>query len=283
MTVTSYVRPGSLPEALDVLDREVESLMVMAGGTTVMPRINEGVAFPRVVMSLRQAGLDGLGVEDDVLRIGATTTLTRLAGQDAIAMLADAARSTGSWTIRNLATVGGNLFTPSPGGDVAVALLALDATVTLASSRGGRTIPLAALSRDAPGDRLAGDELVVELRVPVPRGPTAFEKLGRKRSDSPAVVTVAAAVRLRDGLVSEARLALGAMGPHPVRATQAERALVGSRLDRATIAAAADAAAEGGEPATDAIATGWYRRRMARLVVARVLGRLAAAEVGGRR
>ena len=71
----------------------------------------------------------------DVLRIGATTTLTQLAGQDAVPMLREAARSTASWSVRNMATVGGNLFTPPPGGDVAVALLALDASVTLASSR----------------------------------------------------------------------------------------------------------------------------------------------------
>ena len=80
-------------------------------------------------MGLRRAGMGGIERRDGGLRIGATTTLTALAAQDAVPVLATAARRTGSWAVRNMATVGGNLFSAPRGGDVATALLALDAVV----------------------------------------------------------------------------------------------------------------------------------------------------------
>ncbi len=115
----------------------------MAGGTVAMPLINDGISLPEAVMGLRLAALDRLERSDDTLAIGATATLTQLLEQDAVPMLREAAGNTASWSVRNMATVGGNLFTPPPGGDVAVALLALDATVILASATARRELPLA--------------------------------------------------------------------------------------------------------------------------------------------
>lgn len=282
MTVSTYFVPRSLPEALDLMQRHGSGLLVMAGGTVVMPLINDGLSMPETVMGLRRAGLDGLERVDGTLRIGAMTTLTQLVDQDAILMLHEAARSTASWSVRNMGTVGGNLFTPPPGGDVAVALLALDASVTLEGLRGRRSLPI--------GDfftgfltTLAEDELLVGIEVPVPAGRTAFIKFGRKHANTPAVVTVAARVEWADGRVANACIALGAVGPHPIRAHGAEQLLIGTSLDPTTIAAAATEAAQACQPFTDAIATDWYRRRMAGLFVGRALEQLArGAESEGR-
>jgi CO/xanthine dehydrogenase FAD-binding subunit len=93
-------------------------------------------------------------------------------------------------------------------------------------------------------------------------------------------VTVAARLEWRDGRVADARIALGAVGPHPIRAREAERRLVGTGLDAEAIAAASDAAAEGCEPFTDGIATEWYRRRMVRLFVGRALEQLTPRATG---
>jgi CO/xanthine dehydrogenase FAD-binding subunit len=122
---------------------------------------------------------------------------------------------------------------------------------------------------------LRPDELVTEIRVPAPRGETAFRKLGRRQASTPAVVTVAARIEHRAGLVTAARVALGAVGPHPYRSAAAEAALVGGPLDATTIARAADAAADSTDPITDGIATDWYRRRMARVVVEQTLTEIA--------
>ncbi|HET9520908.1 MAG TPA: FAD binding domain-containing protein [Candidatus Limnocylindrales bacterium] len=276
MTVSSYFLPRSVPEALGLLERHGPDLLVMAGGTVAMPLINDGLSIPGLVMGLRYAGFDRLERIDGALRIGATTTLTRLLGESGIPMLQDAARSTANPTIRNMATVGGNLFTPPPGGDVAVALLALDASVTLASSRGERVLPLADFYTGFLTNELAADELLVALDVPAPaaNASTAYIKFGRKDANTPAVATVAVSLAWNGDRVADARIALGAAGPHPNRARAAERLVVGTALAPAIVSAAAVAAAEESEPFTDAIASDWYRRRMIGLHVARALEQL---------
>lgn len=280
MTVRSYFLPRSLPEALGLLERHGPALLVMAGGTVAMPLINEGISLPEAVMGLRRAGLDGLERANGTLRIGATATLTQLLNQGAVPILREAARSTASWSIRNMGTVGGNLFTPPPGGDVAVALLALDASVTLAGARGERVLPLAEFFTGFLTNQLATDELLVELQVPIPSEPTAYIKFGRKHANTPAVVTVAVRLEWDEERVADARIALGAVGPHPIRARQAEQLLVGTSLGADAIAAAAAAAAQGCEPFTDGIATDWYRRRMIGLFVGRALEQLAQGAEG---
>lgn len=283
MTVTSYFRPASLPEALGLLEAHGPSLLVVAGGTVAMPLINEGISLPTLVMGLRSAGLDTLEVVDGELRIGATVTLTRLLEQRDVPMLSEAAGATASWSVRNLATIAGNLFTPPPGGDVAVALLALDARVELASPDRTRLVPLADFWTGFMTSLLGEDELVTGIRVPLPTGATSYVKFGRKRRNTPAVVTVAAAARHDGGRVSDARIALGAAGPHPMRAREAERIVDGSDLGSEAISEAAAAAARGCEPFMDGVATEWYRRRMVRLFVERTLTRLAATIAEGGR
>jgi CO/xanthine dehydrogenase FAD-binding subunit len=276
VTVAAYHQPGSLPEALALLERHGPSLLVMAGGTVAMPLINEGISLPEAVIGLRRAGLDGLERVGDVMHIGATVTLTRLLEQTHIPMLSEAARSTASWSIRNMGTVGGNLFTPPPGGDVAVALLALDARATLASTRGERSVPLDAFFTGFLTNELADDELLVRLDVPIAHEATAFVKFGRRHANTPAVVTVAVRLAWDGAQVADARVALGAVGPHPMRARAAEQLLIGTDLNPEVAAGAAAAAASESEPFTDAIATDWYRRRMVELFVRRTLTRLAA-------
>ena len=276
MTVGTYLLPRSMPEALGLLEQHGTDLLVMAGGTVAMPLINDGISLPSTVMGLRQAGLDGIERANGRLRIGATTTLTQLLGQDAVPILREAARNTASWSIRNMGTVGGNLFTPPPGGDVAVALLALDASVTLASSRRARVVSLADFYTGFMTNELAPDELLADLWVPIPSGSTAYLKFGRKHANTPAVVTVAARLEWDGQRVADARIALGAVGPHPIRARNAEQLLIGAALTAEAIAAAGAAAARESQPFTDGIATDWYRRRMVDLFVVRALEQLAA-------
>ncbi len=271
MSVREYLMPRSVPEAIGLLERHGQDLLVMAGGTVAMPLINDGISLPERVMSLRHAGLDRLERQGDVLAIGAAVTLSQLLAQDTVPLLREAAAHTASWSIRNMGTVGGNLFTPPPGGDVAVALLALDAQVRLAGPRGERVLPLADFFTGFMTTALAPDELLVDITVPMAARDTAFLKLGRKHSNTPAVVTVAVALERRDGRVGAARIALGAAGPHPIRAASAEAALTGAMLDAAVIRQAAQAAAAECQPFTDGIATEWYRRRMVGVFVQRAL------------
>ncbi len=253
----------------------------MAGGTVAMPLINDGISLPREVMGLRHAGLDRIERAGDELRIGATATLAQLAAQRDAPLLSRAAAHTGSWAIRNMGTVGGNLFTPPPGGDVATALLALDAQVEVVSTRGSRSIPLSGFYTGFMTNALAPDELVAQLRVPLDAGATAFTKFGRRAANTPAVVTVAVHATLADDSVHDCRISLGGVGPHPLRANSAEAVLIGARLDAKSIASAAAAAAEHDcEPFSDALASDWYRRRMVVLFVGRALSQAAQSVRG---
>jgi len=271
MSVREYLMPRSVPEAVALLERHGPELLVMAGGTVVMPLINEGISLPERVMSLRHAGMDHLEKRGDVLAIGAAARLSQLLAQDAVPLLSEAARHTASWSIRNMGTIGGNLFTPPPGGDVAVALLALDAQLRLAGPHGERVLPLADFYTGFMTTAMAPDELLVEITVPLATRETAFLKFGRKHANTPAVVTVAVALARREGQVGAARIALGAAGPHPIRVRSAEALLVGTALDAAVIGRAAAAAVDECQPFTDGIATEWYRRRMVGVFVCRAL------------
>jgi len=278
VTVEKYILPQSLDQALSLLAEHGDSLMVMGGGTLLMPLINEGISTPEKVMGLRQAGLDQISRSNGHFRIGAAVTLNQMVDLVAIPMLQEAARNTGAWAVRNLATVGGNLFAPPPAGDFAVALLALEAQLKLAGRAGERSVPLTEFYTGFLSNVLKPGELVTEIWLPVPSGKTAYIKYGRRQANTPAVVTVAAHLRFDGSLVRDARLALNGVGPHPVRTKEAEAALIGSTLEADTIQKAATVAAAECEPFTDAIATEWYRRKMAGVFVKRALSCIAGEE-----
>jgi carbon-monoxide dehydrogenase medium subunit len=140
-------------------------------------------------------------------------------------------------------------------------------------------VPLAEFYTGFLANQLADDELLIRLDVPMPGASAAFVKFGRRHANTPAVVTVAVRLAWDGSRVAEARVALGAAGPHPIRAHAAEHLLVGSDLGPEVVADAAAAAAAESEPFTDAVATDWYRRRMVELFVGRSLTGLAPAWV----
>src|SRR5687768_5746118 len=128
------------PESVaDVVGALGDGAVVIAGGTHVMPRINTEAHDVAKLVSLRRVGLAGIEVDAGRATVGAATTLARVGADERLAFLAPAVESIASPTIRNLATVGGNLFVAQPYGDLAVALLALDAEVDLAGPGGSGT------------------------------------------------------------------------------------------------------------------------------------------------
>jgi CO/xanthine dehydrogenase FAD-binding subunit len=233
--ITQYLLPDSAEQAVAELGPDVA---VMGGGTTVMPAVHVGGLDASRVVGLARAGLAGVDGSGGRTRLGAMTPLAELDGS-----LAAPARAVGGPALRSMATVGGNLVV---GGDVAVALLALEAEVQLSS----RTLSIDRFWSDFR----AGEEIVVSVSFDDDPA-SVFLRWARRAANSPAVVSVA---------VSRGRVALGGVAPHPVRSTGAEASLVDPRT------AGAAAAAEV-EPATDAIASSWYRRRMTELFVRRAL------------
>ena len=170
-----------------------------------------------------------------------------------------------------MATVGGNLFAPSPYGDLTVALLALDATVTVQGAYGGtQQVPL---EQFLAGRDRGQAGLVTMVSVARPASPEAFRfrKVARVKPKGISVLSIAAHLPLSGGRVTNPRVAYGAMAPVPMRARAVERALEGRSLDAAGIAPALAVAGEGTNPATDALASAWYRREVLPVHLRRLL------------
>lgn len=264
----TYHSPDTLEEALDLRARFGNDSQVMGGGTIVMNMVNEGVPLPSVVIGLKKAGLSGVTAGNGSKSIGATTTMSALA-EDDHPLLNQAARACGGWAIRNMATVGGNLFAQAPSGDLGVALLALDSSIRISSGEGTRDVSLADFYRG--GRKIGETELVTSIEIPDVATETRFVKYGRKAGPTPSVVTVAVSLQRDGDVVERISIALGAMGSHPVRAVGAEELVMGRQITPELADEATEAAIAGLEGLTDAISSAWYRRRMARLHLRRLL------------
>jgi carbon-monoxide dehydrogenase medium subunit len=242
-----------LPESVEaVVGALADGAVVLAGGTHVMPRITTAAHDVATLVSLRRAGLAGIAVDGDAVTIGAATTLSAVGADERLAFLRPVIESIASPTIRNLATVGGNLFVEQPYGDLAVALLALDAQADLAAGGSRGT-----------GELQAGD-LVTAVRFRIP-AEFRYTKAMRRRMNSASIVTVAAV------LDDPPRLALGGAARRPIRSAAAEAVLAAGPLDRERAEAAGRAALEDADPFTDAYASAWYRGRVLPVHVRRAL------------
>lgn len=260
---------ASAAEAATALSGD-RSARYLAGGTLVMRALNEGdISFSTIVRANDHAlgRIDGAGPR---VTIGAGVTFAKILSERDLAFLHAPARAIGGPAVRNMGTVGGNLFATNPYGDFTVALLALDATVALQGGFGARDVPIEEFLQSR--ERHAGS-LVLSVSCQKPAGAEAFRyrKITRIRPKGGSVVTIALHLPLSSGRVLGGRIALGSMAPIPIRARAAERALEGRPLDTSTIAAAASAATEGTSPADDALGSAWYRREIAGVHLRRLL------------
>ncbi len=274
MTNRSYLLPETLEEVTKLLDEYGPEILVMAGGTLAMPLINEGVSTPEIVLGLKRAKLNYLRKSNGIFVVGATTSLTQMTEQSDIPVLREAANAVGGWAIRNMGTIGGNLFAPPPGGDFAVALLALDAELKFVGKNGARVMPLDEFYTGFLTNRMVPGEILSEVILPIPKGSSAFIKYGRRHTNTPSIVAVAINIVFEGGMVEEARVALNAVGPHPFRAKRVEAYLQGKALKEEVALEAAELATTEIEPFTDPIASEWYRRKMVPVIVKRALERL---------
>ena len=240
----------------------------LAGGTLVMRDVNAGEG-PERLIRVTDPALRSVAATGDTIRLGAGVTMAQVLGSRELDFLHAAARAIGGPQVRNMGTVGGNLFAPHPYGDFAVALLALGARVVMAGSGGPRPV------EDVLRDRTRSPGLVAAIEVPRPRpGAFGFLKVSRVKPKGVSVLSIAAMLPREGGRIRGARVAWGAMAAGPVRGGSIERVLEGQALDAAAIGRAAQVAAEGLDPPTDPLATTWYRREVAGVHLRRLLERM---------
>lgn len=278
----AYHRPATVEEACRILAAE-PSAAVLAGGTDLMVHLRQGWRGKRlsaVVSVKRIPALARIEVSEATVRLGALTSLTALIEHPVIRaeypVLPFTARYMGSPAIRNLATVGGNLCNASPAADLSPVLLALDAEVGIAGAGGQRRLPLEAFFR-GPGQTVLGPgELLAWVELPRRRSAWSirYERLDVRRAMDIAIAGAALAVHLEAGRVGDARVALCAVAPTPVRVRAAEAALIEGGLSEAAIARAAGRGMAAARPISDVRATAEYRREMVGVLVRRGLERL---------
>jgi aerobic carbon-monoxide dehydrogenase medium subunit len=273
-----YLEPQSLQQALEWLDTYRGRARILAGGTDLYLRLRKGVFVPDYVIDLKRVpGLDYITPNrGGGAQIGPTTLQDDVARSELIRQLypalAEAAFWVGSVQTRNRATVVGNLCNASPAADTAPALLSYGARVKIASVQGERTVPLEEFFTGPGKTALQDNELVAEIILPAPQPHTgaAFFRRTRTAMDI-AVVCGAAMLQLANGTCENTRIALGAVGPTPLRATRAEAALRGQTLTDRIIEEASRIASEEARPIDDVRSTAEYRREMVRVLTRRGL------------
>lgn len=237
----------------------------LGGGTLVVRAANEGdLSFSTLVRATDPA-LTGIDISDGRAKIGASVTMAQIARNPALALLAKAAHAVGGPAVHNMATVGGNLFAPTPYGDFTVALLALGATV----HTGDTATPI----DEFLARRDSEPAIVTAVSFALPEEKTfRFLKVSRVKPKGISVLSLAAVLENgADGTILSARIALGCMADRPIRAKAAEKALVGKKRTGEGIAPALAAAGEGTSPTTDAVASAWYRAEVLPVHLGRLL------------
>jgi len=278
-----YLEPETLDEALVRLADDPDDAVVMAGGTSLVILMKQDLIRPATVIGLRRIGeLRAIGTAEGNLSLGALATHGALARSQPVrahaAALASTFAAVATVRIREQATLGGNLAHADPAQDPPVTLLALDGVAVARSRFGERRIPLDALFADLFETSLEPGEILLRVELPpLPAGARAtYQKFLPRTLDDYATVSVAAVVATdASGVCTHARIALGGAGPVPLRAREAERSLVGHRLEDAAIRGAAALAAAATDPIADLRGSAAYKRAMAGVWTERALREVA--------
>jgi OHCU decarboxylase len=284
------VAPGSLHAVVSLLAGEPGAWLPIAGGTDVMVQYAAGRLAARKLVSIwNLPELRRIEVASDEMRMGAGCTYTDLRQHAIIerefALLWSAARWTGGIANQNRGTIGGNIMNASPAADSLPALLVYDAELILVSERGERRVSYARFHTGYKKTLLAPDELIQTICLP--RRFSGYfshaRKVGARNAQAISKVCIAAAGRIRGGIVEDARIALGSVAPIPLRLTKTEQTVRGTAIDSDLLRLARKTAAAEIHPIDDIRSTARYRATVAGNLIAEFLDRLrsTSAEEAG--
>jgi len=275
-----YLRPKTIPEAIAFLQEYGDEAKILSGGQSLIPMMKFRLARPGYLIDInRISGLSYIKEEGGYLKIGG---LTREADLESSALIRskypiilDTARVIADPQVRNMATLAGNLAHGDPANDHPATMLALGAQVVAAGGQGERVLPIESFFVTLFTTELLHDEIVREVRIPVPppRSGGAYLKLERKVGDF-ATAGVATQVTLNsEGQCQRAGIGLTNVGATPIKASKAEEFLNGKKLDERNIAEAAQLAADAAEPSSDLRGPAEYKRGLVKELARRALVR----------
>ena len=273
-----YLRPNTIPEAIAMLQQHGDDAKILSGGQSLIPMMKLRLARPAILIDInRISGLSHIKEEGGFLKIGGLTREAELEASPLVRskcpILADTTHVIADPQVRNLATVGGNLAHGDPANDHPATMLALGAQVVANGPKGERVIPIEAFFLSLFTTALKPDEILTEIRIPIPpaRSGGAYLKLERKVGD---FATAAVAVQLtvdEQGACRNIGMALTNVGATPVKAKKAEGFLQGKKLDDAAIAQAAQLASDEAEPSADLRGPVEYKKGLVKELAKRAL------------
>src|SRR2546428_7233720 len=283
-----YPAPSTVGEATALLARLGEDAKILSGGQSLIPLMKLRLANPLHLVDINGiAGLAYIREADGVLRIGGLTRESELEESELVRtrypLLHDTTMSSADPVVRNLATVGGNLAHDDPANDRPATMLALGAEVVAVGAKGERRLPIASFFTGPFATSLRPDEILVEIRVPMPaaRSGGAYLKLERKVGD---FATAAVAVQLTlgaGGACDQVGIGLTSVGLTAIKATRAEAALKGNRPDDDAIKRAAQLCVEAAQPSEDLRGSVEYKRDMVRVLTAPAAPQTPGGGAGG--
>lgn len=278
-----YVAPPTIPSALETLAEAGGGAQVIAGGQTLMPLLNLRMSQPFILVDINKtAGMTGVTHSTAGTRIGAATRQAALLTDTELAqkqpVLVEAARHIGHHQTRNRGTVGGSIALGEPAAELPATAVALGAELEVHSLRGERRIKAEDFYLGPYMTTIEPDELLTAIHFP--QWPvetlTVFREIAQRPGDF-ALVGLVGALQVDGGKINRAGLAWFGMGPTPIKARDAEQALVGQAIDAIDPAKIADLAVSETAPFEDHHATAEYRRRVGKRVFARTLGEVLNA------
>ncbi|MCP4565474.1 MAG: xanthine dehydrogenase family protein subunit M [Bosea sp.] len=279
----SYVRPATIAEALAAFAASGGEASYIAGGQSLVPALALRLQAPEQLIDIAHiAEMRGIELADGWLRLGALTRHVEAHDHPLIAthapLLALAAPHVAHPAIRNRGTLGGSVALADPASEFPAMMLALDAEMEIAGPDGRRRVPVGSFFQDLYQTALEPGELLVALHLPLagPHHRCAFDEFARRRGDY-AIVGCGVVLAMPGRIVDEARIAFLSVGPTPLRAHAAEAVLTGARLDEAAVRHAQAALASDLDPAEDELVPAAMRLHLARVLLGRLLGKLAEA------
>ena len=277
-----YHAPATLDEAIKLLDELGEDAKILAGGHSLIPMMKLRLAEPTNLIDINGlSDLNYIKEENGYLCIGAMTREVELEKSDLVAekypILKDTSEVIADPLVRNMATVGGNIAHGDPANDHPATMVALGAEVVI-NGPGGilggreRKIAIDDFFKGPLMTALEQNEILTELRIPVNGGKSgaAYKKLERKVGDY-AIAGAAAALQFDGDNCSSAGIALTNVGPTPIRATEAQNALIGTSVSSDDIDKAAELAAAASQPVGDHRGSEEYKRAVVKVLTARAV------------
>ncbi len=274
-----FHEPKTLNEACQILAEYGTRAKLIAGGTDLMVNMKKKILSPQQVVSISRIGeLQKLDTSGGSIRIGACFTVAELGASEAIqkhlGALGEGAKNLGTPLIRNLATIGGNLGSARPAADLPPSLMAYSAQVVLKSLSGERTLSLDQFFLGPGFTAVKPDEILTEIQVPapLPRSGAGYINIGVRKGQDCNLVNVASFIALDpDGMIRNARIVMGCVGPIPLRARSAENMLIGQKPEIALFSMAGAAASSDSTPIDDFRGSAAYKRDMVGVLTRRTL------------